>query len=501
MIKILSAAKIYEADRATCAEEKINSIELMERAAACCVDWIIDNCAKNNSFLIFCGPGKNGGDGLAIARMLINKGHKVKIIVSENENSISADAHINLQRLQSSFPHLIHKFSEIQQPIEVNSTIIDALFGIGLNRCPEFPYNEMIEWINQQNCPKISIDVPSGISVSLLGNQFCEVVKANFTLTFQLPKLSFLLPQSGELVGKLIVLDIGLSSKYIEKAECSYFLMEEKDIKNLIQPRKKFAHKGIFGHSLLIAGMRGKMGAAMLSAHACLKSGSGLVSALVPESEAFLMQSYLPEAMLLRDDPNISISAFSNFSAIGIGPGLGTDEKAQKKVKFLIQNSLTPIVFDADAINILADNKTWLSFMQPGNIFTPHFKEFERLTEKADSDNHRHKLAIDFAKKYSSYVILKGKYSCICCPDGKIYFNPSGNAGMAKGGSGDLLTGIVTALLAQNYSAKNACLIATYVHGLAGDLAAADYGEISLMARDILNHIPAAFKKVSFTAN
>ena len=273
---------------------------------------------------------------------------------------------------------------------------------------------------------------------------------------------------------------------------------EKSDAENLLVKRNPFSHKGNFGHALIVAGSKEKMGAALLCTHASLRSGTGLVTALVPPDERSVLQIALPEAMLFEEGGRINASSdLSKYTAIGIGPGLGTSDESAQSLKLLIQNYRSPIVFDADALNILVENKTWLSFLNNGAIFTPHLKEFEHLTEKAQNDFHRLQLAKDFAAKYNSHLVLKGKYSCIVCPDGNFYFNSTGNPGMAKGGSGDVLTGILTSLLAQGYSAKEACILGVYIHGKAGDIAASFFSETAMIAGDIITSLPEAFKELS----
>jgi hydroxyethylthiazole kinase-like uncharacterized protein yjeF len=502
MLKILFSNQIKDADAYTISKEPISSIDLMERAATACFEWLLKKFPDTKTnFILVCGLGNNGGDGLAISRLLLSKKYPVKTLIIGESEKMSADCKINYKRLSALKPKAISTYtSTLDLPlITKNTVIIEALFGTGLARKVEFPYTEIIKWINQSNATVVAIDVPGGMFTEPQSKDQNTIhVNANYTLTFQFPKLNFLLPDCGNAVGELVILDIGLHADFISEVETKNYFIEEADIKNILVKRPAFSHKGNFGHALIVAGSEGKMGAAVLSTHACLRSGCGLVSALVPEKGRAIIQTSLPEAMLFSTEEQLSsTSDLSTFTAIGVGPGLGTDAVTEKSLKLLIQNTQVPLVIDADAINLLANNKTWISFFRTEFILTPHVKEFERLTQKADNATHRLELAKEFCSKYGCYIVLKGKYSCLVCPDGNFYFNPSGNPGMAKGGSGDVLTGLLTGLVAQGYSAKNACLIGMYIHGLAGDIAATKFTETAMKAGDLLRCLPDAFKQTN----
>lgn len=497
MLPILSSSQIREADDFTLAHEPISSIDLMERAAGKCTEWIQKKFTTEISFLIFCGVGNNGGDGLAICRLLLDKGYRAKALLIGDPGKLSADCEKNFSRLKETYPACIEENPKFPiAPVNATNTIlIDALFGTGLNRSLQSPYVELIQQMNQAAVPIISIDIPSGLFAEYSDEIATEkIVRASFTLTFQFPKLTFLLPDFGNFTGELNILDIGLHADFIKRAGTSQFFIEALDFKNMLQKRKPFSHKGNYGHALLIAGSEAKMGAAVLCTKACLRSGSGLVSVLVPNAGRTVVLTTLPEAMLLEADEKLAANTdLSPFSAVGIGPGLGKNEGAVLNLKLLIQNTTLPLVLDADALNILAENKTWIGFFKNEVILTPHVKEFERLTEKAKNSYHRLQLAKDFSIKNKVYIVLKGKYTCISCPDGLQYFNSTGNPGMAKGGSGDVLTGIITGFLAQGYSAKEACILGTYLHGLAGDIAAHKLSEQAMIASDIISNLPDAF--------
>ena len=496
MLKILRSSQIREADAFTIMHEPIASIDLMERAAKQCLDWIQKKFTKESTFYIFCGFGNNGGDGFALCRLLLQNDYNARAIILENSEKMTADCAQNFKLLKrlspdSILPYASNLFDTIPKK---NSILVDALFGSGLNRSLEEPYPALIQAINDSGLAIISIDIPSGMFAEFHeAADASKIIKANYTLSFQFPKLTFLLPDFGNFVGELHVLPIGLHPEFCRDVPTSHYLIEEADCKAIARKRNTFAHKGNFGHALLIAGSEAKMGAAVLSTHACLRSGSGLVTALVPPTERMVIQCSLPEAMLMEETKLSANTDLSSYTAIGIGPGLGTTVAVALQLKLLIQNCKQALVLDADALNILAENKTWLGFFQGEVVLTPHVKEFERLTEKAKNAYHRLQLAKEFSIKNKVYLVLKGKYTCISCPDGNQYFNPTGNAGMAKGGSGDVLTGIITGLLAQNYSAKEACILGTYLHGLAGDIAAYKLSQEALLASDIILNLPDAY--------
>lgn len=507
MIKILSAEQIREADYYTIQHEPISSINLMERAAKACYSWITEKHTSDKQVAIFCGPGNNGGDGLAVARMLLQADYKVQVYVINFSTSRTDDFKINYRELHTMAAFSLIEINDIGELkiTDKNIIFIDVLFGSGLNKPVKGLAADVINYMNQSGNEIISIDLPSGLfcdSSSLIEKN--TIVKAAHTLTFELPKLCFLFPENAAYFGKVHVLPIGLHKDYINSAVVKNYMVQKQDVAALLKPRKEFSHKGNYGHALLISGSYGKMGAAVLAARACLRSGVGLLTCNVPQSGYTIMQTAVPEAMVIIDESEKYIETAiytDNYSAIGIGPGIGTGEATANALKQLIQNYRTPMVFDADAINILAENKTWLSFIPPQSIFTPHPKEFERLAGKSNNNFERQQSAIDFAAKYNCYVILKGRYTLIACPDSNSYFNTTGNAGMATGGSGDVLTGVITSLLAQGYTPKEACLIGVYVHGFAGDLAKKTVGETGLIAGDIVRRLPGAFNNLLTAAN
>jgi NAD(P)H-hydrate epimerase len=339
--------------------------------------------------------------------------------------------------------------------------------------------------------------MPSGLfSEDNSARKHKNIVNADVTLTFQVPKLAFVLPENYKYIGEWVLLDIGLDKVFIDSLNSPYYFVEETDVRQFLKVREKYAHKGNFGHALLIAGSYGKMGAAILGSKACLRSGAGLITVHIPKIGYEIMQRSVPEAMVSIDSDNEFIASLPDilkYNAIAIGPGIDKKEETQNVLKLLIQNSSIPLIFDADALNILSENKTWLSFIPKQSILTPHPKEFERLVGKPDNDIHRLQLQMELSVKHGIYIIYKGAYSTISAPNGKFFFNPTGNPGMATGGSGDVLTGILLGLKACGYSSMETCIIGTFIHGLAGDIAKKKKGEESLIAGDLVDNISEAF--------
>jgi hydroxyethylthiazole kinase-like uncharacterized protein yjeF len=511
-MKILSARQMREADAYTIANEIVGggenasdgmgepshyeSFQLMERASMKCAEWIAQKFDSGENFTIICGTGNNGGDGLCIAKLLHETGRKVEVLVLHSD-ARSADFTKAFDAAQASHVSII-ELNEVQVFTLLKSDIvIDAIFGTGINRRVEGRFEEYIKVINSSGCEVVSIDLPSG----LIADDHTEgiSVHANYTLTFQSPKLAFFFPENERSTGEFHVLDIGLSKEYFDSVIDAPEYLEKKFIASLLKPRSKFSHKGNFGKSLLIAGSYGKMGAAVLAAKSCLRSGAGLLTVHVPASGYNIIQTSVPEAMCTTDVDQMMVTEtgdVSKYSALGIGPGIGTSEMTSKFVLSLIGNVKQPMVIDADALNILSANKPALTKLSSNYILTPHPGEFERLAGKCENDFERNKLQRQFCEENNVVVILKGAYTCVMIPGGKTYFNSTGNPGMAKGGSGDALTGMILGFLSQGYSAEHASVISVYLHGLAGDLASIEKTETSLLASDLIEHIPHAISQI-----
>lgn len=502
-MKIFPVEKIREADAFTIKNEPISSIDLMERAATQLFNWIRNHVSTEKPIFIFTGLGNNGGDGLALGRILAKNGYLVTINIIRYSENTSDDFQINYKRLNGISGISIVDINDINDipEIETNAVIVDAIFGSGLTRPVKGIIGEIIALLNKQKAITISIDIPSGLfSDSCSIGEKGEIIQADYTLSFQFPKLAFLLPENEMHVGNWEVLDIGLNHDYINYTPTKNNFIVKEDIVPVLKRRSKFTHKGTYGHALLIAGSYGKMGAAILASKACLRSGVGLLHTHVPKIGLQILQTASPETMLSIDRydnyfsevPDIGI-----YNAIGIGPGLGLEHQSQMAMKLLIQNSPSPLVIDADALNILSENPTWLAFLPKGSILTPHPKEFKRIVGSWENDFERLKKQRNFAQKHGAYIVLKGAHTSICFPDGQCFFNSTGNPGMATAGSGDVLTGIVTGLLASGYSSGVAAILGVYIHGLAGDIAAGEKGHEALIASDIINKLGEAFIKLS----
>ncbi len=501
-MKILPIEKVREADAYTIKNEPIADIDLMERAATRLFERISSVFDTSFHIKTFCGLGNNGGDGFAVSRMLANSGYKVSVYVVRYSDKMSPSCKINFDRVKNAKNVTVIDIKEKSKlpTFEANDVIIDAIFGSGLKRPVKGFIAGIIDLINKSNVPVIAIDAPSGF--------FCDstnkdnkgaIIKATVTLTFQFPKYGFLFPENEDYVGEWYVLPIGLHPEFIRDVKVDDFLLESQDVKRLLKRRKKFSHKGTYGHGLLISGSYGKMGAAVLGSKAALRSGAGLITTHIPSKGYGIIQTAVPEAMVSIDiDEHIfsEVPYLSKYNAIAIGPGIGTEKQTAKALKLLIQNAGGPIIFDADAINILSENKTWISFIPPNSIFTPHPKEFERLAGKSSDNFERNKMQRDFSIKHNCYVILKGAHTAITTPAGNCWFNTTGNPGMATGGSGDVLTGILLGLLAQGYTPLETSLLGVFIHGLAGDIAADKSGYEALTAGDIIENLGEAFKEV-----
>lgn len=502
-MKILPIEKIREADAYTIKHEPIADIDLMERAATELVEWIVANSKPDRKFNIFCGMGNNAGDGFALGRMLAKAGIEVSINTFWFADKMSPSCQINYERAKK-IPRLKMldiKEGDVFPGIKEQEVVVDALFGSGLTRSVKGFLEKVVTHINNSKAIVISIDAPSGF--------FCDesnatndgaIVKADYTLTFQFPKLGFLFPENDQYIGHWEILNIGLHSDFVNAVDVKNYFVLGEDVRPVVKKRGKFSHKGTFGHGLLIAGSYGKMGAAVLASKAGLRAGAGLITAHVPVLGNTILQTAAPEVMVSIDNDEKVFSKhpnLSNYNAVAIGPGIGTDKKTETALKLLIQNCTIPIIFDADAINILANNKTWISFIQKGSIFTPHPKEFERLIGVSKNNFDRNKKQREFSIKYGMYVILKGAHTAITCPDGSCYFNSTGNPGMATGGSGDSLTGILLGLGAQGYTPKETCILGVYLHGLAADLAAEKWGYEALTAGNITHNLGKAYKKLT----
>jgi ADP-dependent NAD(P)H-hydrate dehydratase / NAD(P)H-hydrate epimerase len=497
-MKILNADEIRSWDQYTMLQEPVASIELMERAARKCVEWLEKNVFLEGQFCIFCGKGNNGGDGLAIARLLALRKYRVKVYILEFGHKGTEDFQTNLARLHE-YPAVDIRFLQTKENFHgfgSGDIIIDALFGSGLNRGLEEVTAQLVQHINHSGCDIISIDIPSGLFVdrSSVNN---TVIIATHTLSFQCYKPAFLVAENSAFIGEIHILDIGLHPGFYDDLSSRFEILDEEIIHSIYKPRNRFAHKGNFGHALLVAGSYGKMGAAALSAKACMRSGSGLLTCHIPSCGYDILQIIVPEAMLVTDQHSLFNTRIendlANYEAIGIGPGIGTAPETRMLIREIFDSYRSPLVIDADALNIIGSHKDLLKLVPAGSILTPHPKEFERLFGKSGNDFERIELALQQSKEMNVIIVLKGHHTFIATPVGKGFFNSTGNAGMATAGSGDTLTGILTGLLAQGYNSAETAILGVYLHGLAGDMAAKKISMEAMVAGDIVENLGNAF--------
>lgn len=496
-MKILTAPQIREADAYTIQHEPIASIDLMERASQAFCQWFEGKFEKHLPVMVFCGMGNNGGDGLAVARILLSKGYEVVVYVIQNRDVGTADFEANLDRIRQLIDvKFIARSTDVPNILE-QAIVIDAILGSGLSRKTTGIFAAVIKTINESVAIKVAIDIASGLfsDQASMG----EIVRPNFTLTFQMPKLAFMMPDNATFTGELIIADIGLSKNFIDEVTTPYHFVDQPMAAALVKRRQKFTHKGDFGKVLLVSGSWGKVGATVLCAKACLRAGAGLLTLHVPECAYDILQTAVPEAMVetdVRRKKTSQVKSTEGYSAVGIGPGLGTEAVTQKMLLSLLKKTKLPMVLDADALNMLGMDKKMLKYIPKQSILTPHPKEFERLVGKFENGFERLKMQQGFARKHRCIVLVKGAYSTICTPEGEVYFNSTGNPGMATGGSGDVLTGILASLLGQGYEPISAAVLGTYLHGLAGDKAADKWGEEAMLPSDLIDHIGEAYKDI-----
>ena len=501
-MKIFRSKQIAEIDAYTIKNEPVSSIDLMERASLNLYEWIIERYNQEQSFKIFVGPGNNGGDGLALARMLADAKYSVEVYIPQISEKLSFDCQMNLDRLKNQAVVSITYITscEMFSVFDEECIVIDALFGSGLSRPLEGLGTDLVKLINDSKTEVVAIDIPSGLfgeDNSL--NDLDNCIHADYTLSFQFPKLSFLFPECEMCVGDWEVLPIGLHPDIVKELESPYQLIDRVFIKSLLKTRTRFSHKGTYGHGLLISGSYGKMGAAILASKAGLRSGIGLLSTHIPRLGYDIMQTAVPESMVSIDRSDIIFTEYpdlENFDAIGVGPGIDTKCNSERALEELLEECNKPLILDADALNIIGTDQELKKMLPKGTILTPHMKEFERILGVSTSAFERNEKQRVFSIEQSVVMVLKGAFSAITDEKGRCYFNPTGNPGMATAGSGDVLTGIILSLLAQGYSSIHAALVGVYVHGLAGDLAAKEVGEEALIASDIVEFLPQAWKEL-----
>lgn len=498
MMKVFNVSQIKKIDEFTVINQGITSVDLMERASLVLSEKLIRILDIDQPILVFAGMGNNGGDALAVARILLSKHFILEVYIVAPEDRFSEDCLANKNRLERLTNVYIIKEEKDIPRIYPNSIVIDGLFGSGMNRPLDGVFLEVVKAINKSQAKVYAIDMPSGLFAENNSNNNAEgIVRADKVFTFQFPKLSLLLPDSGDYCQQMKVLDIGLCDKCIKEEQTDLYLIEKEDVSQLPLCRRTFSHKGTYGKALLIAGSYGKMGAAILSARACLRTGVGLLTVHAPRCGVDILQTAVPEAMVDADVFAEKVSRVElelNQFAIGIGPGIGVGEKTKDLLSDIFDRYHKPIVIDADALNLIASDESLKNKIPAKSVLTPHPVEFDRLYGSVSSNGYeRLQNARMFARLHDVYVVLKGAYTAIVTPEKKVYFNPTGNPGMATGGSGDVLTGMITSLLAQQYPPEKAAVLGVYLHGLAGDLSSKSKSEQAMLPSDMIEYIGKAY--------
>ncbi|MGN6178536.1 MAG: NAD(P)H-hydrate dehydratase [Mucilaginibacter sp.] len=471
MLPLLTADQIHQADKYTIEHEPVSSVNLMERASKAFVSWFVNCFADRNlSISVYCGTGNNGGDGLAIARILYDHQYKnINVKITRFSDRSTDDFNANLTRLPAAIPVTELKKNDAI-PAEDSNIIIDAMLGTGINKPLAGDYERLVKYLNNLHKTTVAVDVPTGFFTEGDVDPDATALKTDLVITFQQPKINFLLPEAGPYLKCWEAVNIGIDEKFICSLNSSYQFVQEKDIRRMLKPRHRFSNKGSYGHALIVAGQPKTMGAALLSASACALAGSGLTTACVPESGLVALNSFMPEIMaVIRQGNDLPEIAWDKFTAMGVGPGLGNDDNTLALLTYIFTNYKKPIVIDADALNVISAHKPLWQLIPQGSVLTPHMKEFDRLFGEHANWWQRLQTAVNKAKELKLCIILKNDYTITATPEGKAYFNSTSNPAMASGGMGDILTGVIAALLAQNYTPEEACIIGNYIHGKAGD--------------------------------
>ncbi|RJR16109.1 MAG: NAD(P)H-hydrate dehydratase [Nitrospiraceae bacterium] len=532
MLKIATSAEMHRIDRTTIEKYGISGTVLMERAGLCVVERINDilfqntehithNTEKNRAkkIIVVCGGGNNGGDGFVIARVMHNQGREVEVYLAATPRGLEGDAKINYDAARKygvAIRPVSHFLKHYPRGAARNCIIIDALIGTGLNKEVRSPLSDIIGKINKMSCPVVSVDIPSGIS-SDTGQIMGCAIKARYTVTFGLAKRGHFLYPGAEHTGQLFIEDIGFPLPLLASEKIRINMVQKEDINTLFPARPEYSHKGTYGHVLIIAGSRGKTGAALMAAKACLRTGAGLVTIGIPETLMGAFQSRVTEEMILplpdKGNGTLSYGAAETIfdflrkmgTVLAIGPGLSADKEISRLVTELVKGSRVPIVIDADGLNAIADNVNLLRKSRAPVILTPHPGEMARLLIQssivAGKDNlltlieeDRINIVLNFARQTGTYVVLKGPPTITASPLGEAYINTTGNPGMATAGTGDVLTGMISAFIAQGLSPADAAMAGVYIHGYAGDIIAEEKGKNALIASDIIRILPIVLK-------
>lgn len=501
-MNIYPSSRLAEIDNATCEAQKINSIDLMERAASAASYEIISRFLPSQRFVVVAGPGNNGGDALAVARMLLEQGYrKIEIFLFNIKGKLSHDCDEERKRLivmdGIDFTEITRTFNPPY--LGPQDVVIDGLFGSGLKQPLQGGFLALARRINESGAYVISLDIPSGLFGEWNDNLVRRnMIHANLTLTFQLPRLSFFFEENAEVLGEWKLLDIDLDSEKL-KAPSDFMLVEARSVRPLLRTRRPFTGKRDYGSALLFCGSTGMMGAAVMAAKACLRTGTGLVTVHSAANGINIVQTSLPEAMFepdLNDHIISDMKVHHDHKVVAVGPGIGTHEPTIDALESLLKTCNIPLVLDADALNCISRRPALLTMLPMNTIITPHIGEFDRLFGEHDTSEDRIRKAIEMAKYYNIIIVLKGHFTATIRPTGKVCFNSTGNPGMATAGAGDVLTGVIASFMAQGYKPELAATIGVYIHGLAGDMAEAEVGEAAVMASDIIANLGKAIRLI-----
>ena len=498
-MKIFSKEQLAQIDKQTRYLEPIPEIDLMERASVALTDWISGRYPPSTSIAVFAGPGNNGGDALAVARLLASAGFSICVYLPELGARRSEASLINLERIRMETDITLVELSEAADFPELYDfdLVLDGLYGAGLNRPLTGFACSVIDFVNRSGVEVVAIDLPSGLQCDENVRPVGSIIRATTTLTLGFPKLALLFAENEPFFGKWVVIPFGLSEEAVGEMQPNYQLLESDQAAKILKKRKIFAHKGSFGHGLLLSGSKGKIGAAQLGARGALRAGAGLVTVHLPQSAGSMLQIALPEAMSSFDqgeDCLTELPELKRYSAIAAGPGIGTTKQTQTVIRELVEKVAVPLVLDADALNMLAENPGWIKLLPADTILTPHPAEFDRLSGLVSkTEEERFRIAEQFAASYGIILILKGAFTRIIFPNGNVFFKSTGNPGMATAGSGDVLTGILLGLLCQGYTPREAALLGVFLHGLSADLRVKSTSEESLLSSEIADYLGNAF--------
>lgn len=502
-MKILNSQSIHEVDVATCDEQKISSIELMERAASQISVELISRFLPSQRFVVLAGPGNNGGDALATARMLMEQGYKrVEVFLFNVTGKLSHDCDEERKKLIMidgvDYTEVSREFTPPY--LSSDDVVLDGLFGSGLKQPLQGGFVSVARYVNESGAFVVSIDLPSGLFGEWNSHVSPrDVIHANVTLAFQLPRLSFFFRENAQVLGDWHLLDIDLDYKAIKAQYTDFYVIDERNVAPLLRERDPFSGKRDFGSTLLFAGSYGMMGAAVMCARAVLHSGAGLVTVHSAHCGMQIVQTAFPEAMFEPDRNEHFITDMKihhNHQAIGVGPGIGTQDATIEALQDLLQHATMPMVLDADALNCISIRPALLTYVPAKTILTPHIGEFDRMFGEHSTDEARLKTAIEMSHQYNLIIVLKGHYTAVVRPTGRVYFNWTGNSGMATAGAGDVLTGIIASFLSQGYEPEYAALLGVYIHGRAGDMAAAEFGEFGMTATDMIPYVGRVIRDI-----